>query len=186
MNTTTEFCIFELIYVPNFSLNWQVWFFGPYLPKKSVSGLKQNSATEFCLFELVYVPNFSLNWQFWFFGQSLPKRGNSSQKWKKWNHHWILHFQISLATKFQLKLTSLIFWTKFAQNGCFWWSKRERLNSAIEFCIFELGPIFQFKLTILIFWIKFAQKGNSSQKQKKWTTTVNSACSNQSRCEILA
>ena len=145
MNTTIEFCISELIYVLNFSLNWQVWFFGPYLPKKSVSGLKQN----------------------------------------KWNHHWILHFQISLATKFQLKLTSLIFWTKFAQNGCFW-SKRERLNSATEFCIFELGPIFQFKLTILIFWIKFAQKGNSSQKQKKWTTTVNSACSNQSRCEILA
>ena len=29
--------------VPNFTLNWQVCFFGPNLPKKSVSGLKQKN-----------------------------------------------------------------------------------------------------------------------------------------------
>ena len=31
------------------------------------------------------------------------------------NHHWILHIQISTYTKFQLKLTILIFLTKFTK-----------------------------------------------------------------------
>ena len=57
VNTTMEFCIFELVYVPNFSLNWQFWFFRPNLPKK-------------CVCE----PNFSFQWQFWFsFDQICPK-----------------------------------------------------------------------------------------------------------------
>ena len=34
MNITNEFGILELVLVPNFSLNWQFWFFGPNLPKK--------------------------------------------------------------------------------------------------------------------------------------------------------
>ena len=35
MNTTNEFCIFELVEVPNFSLNWQVWvFFVQICPKR--------------------------------------------------------------------------------------------------------------------------------------------------------
>ena len=33
------------------------------------------------------------------------------------HHHIILHLQISLGTKFQLKMTILIFWVKFAQKG---------------------------------------------------------------------
>ena len=40
VNSTTEFCIFKLVLVPNFSLNWQFWFFGPNLPKKGISGWK--------------------------------------------------------------------------------------------------------------------------------------------------
>ena len=38
---------------------------------------------------------------------------------KSEHHHWILLIQISLDTKFQLKLTVLIFLTKFAQKGYF-------------------------------------------------------------------
>ena len=34
MNISIELCIFELVYVPNYSLNWQFWFFGPNLPKR--------------------------------------------------------------------------------------------------------------------------------------------------------
>ena len=41
VNTTTELSIFELILEPNFSLNWQFWFFGSNLPKKGISGQKQ-------------------------------------------------------------------------------------------------------------------------------------------------
>ena len=52
--------------------------------------------------------------------------------------HWILDIRIILGIKFYLKLTILIFWTKFAQNGYFR-SKTKIVNSIIEFCIFELG-----------------------------------------------
>ena len=80
-------------------------------------------------------------------------------KKKSKHHHWILHIQIILGTKFQPKLTILIFWTKFAEKG-FFQSTKERVNTTIEFRKFELvATKFQVKLTILIFWTKFAQKG---------------------------
>ena len=69
VNITIEFCVFELVYVPNFSSNWQICFFGPNLPKKGISGQKRkkwNHHTEFCKFELFYVPNFSLSDSFVF------------------------------------------------------------------------------------------------------------------------
>ena len=44
VNTTIEFCILELVWAPNFSSKWQFWFFGPILPKKYVSGLKQKTS----------------------------------------------------------------------------------------------------------------------------------------------
>ena len=77
VNITNEFCIFELVYGPNSSLNWQFWFFGPDLPKKGYSGSKTekvNITIEFCIFELLLLPSFSLNWQVWLFGQICPKR----------------------------------------------------------------------------------------------------------------
>ena len=47
VNTTIEFCGFELVYLPNFSLNWQlcqlkltILLFRPNLSKKCVSGLQ--------------------------------------------------------------------------------------------------------------------------------------------------
>ena len=43
VNIMIEFCMFELFYVPNFSLNRQFWFFGPSLPKKGISTRKQKS-----------------------------------------------------------------------------------------------------------------------------------------------
>ena len=67
---------------------------------------KLNTAIEFCKFELVLVPNFSLNSQFCFFLTRFAQNRNSE------HHHWILLIQIKLCTKFQLKLTILIFSTK--------------------------------------------------------------------------
>ena len=34
MNSTIEFCIFELAWVPNFNLNWQLWFLDQSCPKR--------------------------------------------------------------------------------------------------------------------------------------------------------
>ena len=53
------------------------------------------------------------------------------------HRHWILYIWISLGTKFQLKLTILIFWTKFAQKG-FFRSKAEEVKVTIEFYMFEI------------------------------------------------
>ena len=67
VNSTTKFCIFKLVLVPNFSLIWQFWFSRPNLSKKGISSLNQkkmNTTSKFCIFKSVYIPNFSLNWQF--------------------------------------------------------------------------------------------------------------------------
>ena len=53
------------------------------------------------------------------------------------DRYWIVHIRISVGTKFQFKLISLTFWTKFAKKGYFQ-SKAENVNITIEFCIFEL------------------------------------------------
>ena len=45
--------------------------------------------------------------------------------------------RIRLGNRFQLKLTILIFWTKFAQKGEFW-SETKKVNIIIEFRIFKL------------------------------------------------
>ena len=97
----------------------------------------------------------------------MPKKGISGQKQKSAHDHWILHTRISLGTKFQIKLTIQIFWTKFAQNSIFGLKQKSEhhywiLNSRISLC-----TKFQFKLTILIFWTKFAQKGYFWSKIEK-------------------
>ena len=45
VNSTTKFCIFKLVLVPNFSLNWQFWLSGLNLPKKGISSLNQKKWT---------------------------------------------------------------------------------------------------------------------------------------------
>ena len=85
-----------------------------------------NTTIEFCILELMLVPNFNFNWQFWFVGPNLPKRVFPVKNRKSGHRHWILHIRLSPGTKFQLKLTFLMFWTKFAQKGYFR-SEREKL-----------------------------------------------------------
>ena len=43
-----------------------------------------------------------------------------------------------LGTKFQLRLTNLIFWTKFAQKG-YIHSKTDEMNIIIEFWTFQIA-----------------------------------------------
>ena len=45
VNITIEFCLFELVQVPKFSLNREFWFFGPNLPKMDMSGGKEKKRT---------------------------------------------------------------------------------------------------------------------------------------------
>ena len=84
VNMIFEFCIFELLKVPNFSLNWQFHFLDQICPK-SVFLLKNekkwkspfNSALYIFMIWIAQVPDFSLNWQFWIFGPNFLKKGIS-------------------------------------------------------------------------------------------------------------
>ena len=153
------------ILVPNFSFKWQFWFFWPDLPKKGFSGLKQKKRTPLIFYIILHikfslVQNFSSNWQFWFFRPNLPKKVFPVKNWKRDHHHWILHIQISLGARFQVKLTILIFLTRFTQKGFFWFkTEKENTTYFVHNSAYSnySSAKFQLKLTILIFWIKFAQ-----------------------------
>ena len=140
----------------------------------------------------------------------MPKKGISSLNQKKEYNDWVLHIQISLHTKFQFKLTFLFFFDQICPENYFQ-PKTEKVNITIEFCIFELVKVPYFSLNwqfwcfgptlpkksicsgqywkkvnnlwILYIW-NLPQKGISSQKQKKWTSPLNSAYSNYSWYQI--
>ena len=74
-----KFRLFKLVLIPNFSLNWQFWFFWPDFPKKGFSSLKQKKWTPHSFYIILYilfilVRNLCSNWQLWFFGPNLPKK----------------------------------------------------------------------------------------------------------------
>ena len=133
---------------------------------------------ESCTFKLCLALNFGLNWKFWFSGPYLTKKGISNHKQKSDHHQWTLHIWISLSTKFQVKLTVLISWTRFALKDYFL-SKTEEMNITIDFCLFELvlEPNFSLRWQFWFFGPELPKKGVSGQKKKKkkLTSPLNSA-----------
>ena len=136
------------------------------MPKTGISGRQQKKWT-LSTIELHIRINLSTKFQlktesFDLLDQVCPKRVFPVENRKIEHHLWILHIQISLVaefhfkqfcknsvlhsvlhtrislgTKFKLKLTILIFRTKFAKKGYFW-SKRKKVNTTMEFWIFKL------------------------------------------------
>ena len=94
--------------------------------EKGIFGRKWKKWTPSLNFTNFWKPNFNSNWQF-DLDQIYPKRVFLVQNRKNEHHHKILHIRIGLGTKFQLRPTILIFWTKFAQKGYFQ-SKTENLH----------------------------------------------------------
>ena len=146
VNAIIEFWLFTLVLVPNFSLNWQFWFFWPDLPKKSFSGLQQKKWTPHIFYIILHIQisivrNFSLNLQFWFFGPYLPKKVFPVENRKSEHHHGILHIWISLDTKFQLKLIILSFWNKFTQKRYFQLQTEQPVQElqAFVFCVVNIN-----------------------------------------------
>ena len=66
---------------------------------------KMDTTIKLCIFKSELIPNFIFSTKF---GQ---KRLFPAENRKGEQHLSVLHIQISLGTKFQLKLTILIFWT---------------------------------------------------------------------------
>ena len=146
VNIINEFCIFKLVLVPDFSLNWQYWFFWLDLPKKGFSGLKQKKWTPLIFYLILHIQislvrNVSSNWQFWFFESNLPKKVFPVKNWKSQHQHEILHIWISLGTKFQLKLIILSFLTKFTQKKVFLVENRTSSPRTISFCSYVVNVV---------------------------------------------
>ena len=87
---------------------------------------------------------------------------------KNEHHYWILLIQISLSTNFQLKLTIVIFWTKFSLKSGYFQSKTDKIDATIEFFIFELVFVSNFTLNkqFWIFTSNFPKKDVNGQKLK--------------------
>ena len=113
--------------VPNFSLNWQFKLLWPKLPKQEAFNLK----------EIKWISPLNTAYND-LSHQIYPKRLFPVKNGESEQHDWIQHVQISLSTKFQLKLENLIFWTKFSQKEYFQ-SQMEKKRITMEFWIFELA-----------------------------------------------
>ena len=80
-----------------------------------------------------------------------------------------------VCTKFQLELTILILWIKFAQKRYFQ-SKTEKMSINIEFYIFELmyTPNSSLNWQFWFFGLNLAKKGIAGRKRKKYAALLNS------------
>ena len=81
---------------------------------------------------------FHFRKRFCVFEQNYHKRVSPVKNRERKHHHLILHIRICLGTKLKLKLTIFIFFTKFAQIGYFRSNTQKKVNTSIEFYIFEL------------------------------------------------
>ena len=115
-----------------FSLNRQLRSFGPNLPKKGSyfqsKTDKIDTTIKFYIFELALYQISLWTNNFEFLDRTCSRKILMVKTSKSEHHHWIPLIQISFGTKFQLKLTILIFLTRFVQKG-FFWSKTEKVNA---------------------------------------------------------
>ena len=120
MDTIIEFCVFELVFVSNFTVDKQLWIFGQNLPTKGFSGLKQK---KWKLPLNSGYSNYSRNQisaqtdSFDILDQIYPKKVFPVKKRKSEHHHGILHIWISVGTKFQRKLTIWVFGPNLPKKG---------------------------------------------------------------------
>ena len=126
---------------------------------------KMNTTRKFCIFKSVYILNFSLSWQFQFFWANLPNKVFSISNWKIEHHYWVLHIWISTGTKFPLKPTILIFWTKFTPKE--YLAKIGKKWTTYKFCIFQIS-----RNQISTARMKFTPKGYFQSKTEKVNSTT--------------
>ena len=119
---------------------------------------KVRTTIDFSMFELVLVPHSSWNCQFWVLLSKFAQNGVSCLK---------------------KKLTILMFWTKFAYNGCLP-SEIQKLNTTIKFSIFGLVLVlnFSWRWQFSFFGPNLPIKGVFRLKEKQWERPLNSPYSN--------
>ena len=141
MNITIAFCVFELVWIPNFTLKgFEFW--NQICPKKVFSVQNEKSEHHHWILH-IRITKFQLKLTILIFWTKLAKKGYFQSKWEKVST--AKEFQFIFGTKFQLELKILTFWTKFAQKGYFW-SQTKEVNITIEFYTIELVQVPTFNL----------------------------------------
>ena len=131
-----------------------------------------STSNSFGISDLDKTLNSSLNWKFWFFKVNMPIKGTNGLQQKNEHLYWILHIQISLGAKFQLKLTIFTFWITFTEKRYFWSkTQKSEYHHSVLNIIISVGTKFQIGLAILIFGLNLLKKGISSVKNKKIKNT---------------
>ena len=91
--------------------------------------------------------------------QICPKKAFPVKNGRSEHHHSILHIGIRLSTKFQHKLTILIFLDQIFPKRVFpLWNRKSEHRHWILHAWISLGAKFQLKMTILNFWTRFPQQ----------------------------
>ena len=116
MNTTIEFYIFELVQVPNFTLNNfefldKTNFLDQVFPKREFPLNSQIRISLGAKFQLKLTPLI-------FFWPNLLKKNICSLKQKRSeNQHWILPIRIRLSTNFSWNWVLIFFFDQICSNG---------------------------------------------------------------------
>ena len=129
-----------------FQLQQTVFIFRKKSPKKEflpVTNKKRTSPLNSSQSDQWKYQISALTKNFDFLEQICPKWYLRSQTKK--NHYRILQIRNIFCTEFQVKLTFLNFWIKFAQKG-YIQTKGDKMNTIIEFGLFEFVQIPNFSL----------------------------------------
>ena len=154
MNIIIEFCVFELIQVPNFALKNQLLIFSPNLPKKRqlflIRNRKNNINIKFSAFKIVYIPNFSLSRQFRFVWTKFSQQRYFRPKKKKKTSNSVYSKQ----TRYQFSAytgTFDFFGPNLLKMKRYFPSKAENVYSTIYFGKFKLVSVSNFIKTLTKF-----------------------------------
>ena len=146
METTIEFCIFDLFQVPLIRSNWYFWFVGPNLPKEGISRGKQKKWTSLWILHIRINVSTKFHKLLIKYLNLIKSKCRSSCSpcsiavWKKpqvyllKKYDWMRH-HVNYRNRFQLKRFS-VYWTNihflsFNKKNCWW------------FCATQHGLIYQ-------------------------------------------
>ena len=74
LNILIKFLLSKLVFLPNFSLNWQFWFFFTRFAQKGFFWWTPHYFYIILHIQISLVRNFNSNWQFLFFGSNLHNK----------------------------------------------------------------------------------------------------------------
>ena len=159
MSITIKFCVFKL--GTRFRLKLTLLNFWIKITKEGYFWTKKNGNYH----RILRIPvNLDSKFQhqhiILIFKTNFQKKVYFQSKIENNEHHYsILHILINLTTYFQPQLQWRFFGPNFPKKGTYFQFKTDKIDTIIEFCIFEL---ILYQISLLSFWKKIKQKKRTS------------------------